>query len=191
MVNQRVGGSATPTPKSRASGTTGGQTGQVTQQVSDTARETVSKATETAKQQADTQLNRLSGGLERIAETLHETSGNLRQQDQGMVAGYVEKAASQVERASDYLRVSTANDIIEDVQSYARREPVVAIGVAVGVGFLAARLLKASMRSGTPGGSGQTLRYQTRAYSTSRTNPSLESQYAVPGVTTNRYGNGA
>lgn len=190
MVNQRVGGGATQTPKARPT-SPAGQAGQVTQQVADTAKDTVSKATETAKQQADTQLSKVGDGLERFAETLHQTSGNLRQQDQGMVAGYVDKAASQVERASDYLRVSTFNDIIDDVQSYARREPVVAISVAVGIGFLAARLLKASVRSGSSTGQTQTLRYQTPGYSTPRKDPLLESQYAIPGAPVNRYGNGA
>lgn len=184
MVNQRST-TTTTTPRSRPAGSNvPGQSGQAVQQVTDTAKETVSKATDAVQQQADTQLDRVGSGLERVAETLHETGDTLRQNDQAMVGDYVHKAAGQIERASDYLQTHSVSDIIEEVQSYARREPVVTIAVAAGIGFLAARLLKASMRSGATSGGASTWDYRT----TRSANPVIEAQYAPGG---SRYGNGA
>jgi ElaB/YqjD/DUF883 family membrane-anchored ribosome-binding protein len=192
MVNQRVSGSATSASRTRAAGSPTGQAAQAAQQVSETARQTVTQATETARQQADRQLDKVSQGLEQFAQTMHQTGDTLQQNEQAALGQYVHKAAGQVERASDYLRVSSVNDIIDDVQSYARREPVVALSVAVGLGFIAARLLKASMK-GTSG-SGQYLAYQTSYqppfYGSTQQD---QSHYPTPGTGTvgNRYGNGA
>lgn len=192
MVNQPMSTGATSISRNRPGSrpATGSQPNAALQQVSDAAKETASKATETAKQQADTQLQKVSEGLERVAQTLHQSGTELRQSEQAMLANYVDNAATQVERASDYLRASSVTQIIDDVQSYARREPVVAIGVAVGLGFLAARLLKASVGGGSGSSSAQAIRYQVPAYS-NQGNDGMTNQHAGAGSVGTRYGDGA
>jgi hypothetical protein len=49
-----------------------------------------------------------------------------------------------VEGISDYLRNRDFNDVVRDAESYARREPLLFLGAAFAVGFIAARFLKAS-----------------------------------------------
>lgn len=190
MANERVGGVTTSTTRGRPSTPGTGQAAQPVQQVRDTAKQTMVQATDTAKQQADRQLNNLSDGLDQVAQTLHEAGDSMRQNNQGMVGGYIDKAADQVERVSDYVRMRSVDDIVDDVQSYARREPVVTIGVALGVGFIAARLLKASLGRTQPD-RGTTISYRTPAYSADRIDPVIDEQYATRGSLGNRYGNGA
>jgi hypothetical protein len=101
----------------------------------------------------------------------------------------VHKAAGTVERASGYLEEHSVDEIIADVESYARREPAIVLGVAVGIGFLAARLVKAATRRSSSS-QGETLRYRAPAYKATREVPVLSPQYeSRPGVS-QRYGNG-
>jgi ElaB/YqjD/DUF883 family membrane-anchored ribosome-binding protein len=151
----------------------------------------MAQATDTAKQQADRQLDNVSDGLDQVVQTLHQAGDSMRQNNQGMVGGYIDKAADQVERVSDYVRVRSVDDIVDDVQSYARREPVIAIGVALGVGFIAARLLKASLGRKQPQRRMPMSQYQTPAYSADRMDPVIDETYRTPGTIGNRYGNGA
>ncbi len=191
MANERVGVTTSTTSRSRPSQGAAASSQQTVQQVRDTARQTVMQATDTAKQQADRQLNKVSDGLDQVVQTLHQASDSLRENNQGIVGGYVDKAADQVERISDYVRERSVEEIVGDVQSYARREPVVTIGVALGVGFIAARLLKASLGRTQSGRGTQMIRYQTPAYAADRIDPILQEDYATPGTVGNRYGNGA
>lgn len=189
MATERSVTSSTAT-RSRPSSAASAQPPQAVQQVSDTARQTMTQATQTAKQQANRQLDNVSDGLEQVAQTLHQAGDSLRENNQGAIATYVDKAAGQIERASTYVRVRSVDDIVEDVQSYARREPMMTIGVALGVGFLAARLLKASMGRATGQGTNDA-RYRTRAYFADRTDPMTRDPYAAGGTSVNRYGDGA
>ena len=190
MATERSVTASTAT-RSRPTTAASGQPAQAVQQVSDTARQTMTQATETAKQQANRQLDKVSDGLEQVAQTLHQAGDSLRENNQAAVGTYVDKAAGQIERASTYVRVRSVEEIIEDVQGYARREPVVTIGVALGIGFIAARLLKASLGRANPQGSNDRSRYQTPAYFADRTDSMTRDPYGVTGSSVNRYGDGA
>ncbi len=183
MVNQRGTGGAPTTTRSRpASPGASGQAGKVVEEVGDTARETVARATETAKQQADTKREKLGGGLERVAQTMHQTGNDLRQKNQAMVGDYLDQAAGQVEKVSDYLRGHSVDQIISDVDAFARREPAITIGVALGLGFLAARLLKASLNRANPSRQTGSTTYRTPAYSADNIDPLIAESDATQEV---------
>ena len=190
MLNQRPGTGTTST-RSRPTGSPSGQPAQAAQQVGETARETVSRAAETAKQQADTQLDKVGGGLQQLAHSLHQSSNTLRQSNQPMVSDYIDRAAGQLERVSEYLRDRSVDQIVADVDTIARRESLVTVGVALGVGFLAARLLKASIGRADPGREAASPVYRTPAYSADRMDPIIQEEDDTPGAVGNRYGNGA
>jgi uncharacterized protein YjbJ (UPF0337 family) len=118
-----------------------------TEQVTQKAKETVGQVADTAKQQADSQRERLAGGLNHVAEGLRQTAQTMRERDQELVGEYANKAANQVERAAGYMSEHSVDQIIGDVQDFARREPALVLGGAFALGFLAARFLKAGGRS--------------------------------------------
>ena len=60
------------------------------------------------------------------------------------VAEYVEQAAKQVERSTDYLRDRDLSEILEDTGDVIRRNPGAAMGGMFIVGFAITRFLKAS-----------------------------------------------
>ena len=58
------------------------------------------------------------------------------------MANLTDSLAEQVERLSSYLRDRDLRAFRDDVESFARRQPAVAIGVALGLGMLGRALLQ-------------------------------------------------
>jgi ElaB/YqjD/DUF883 family membrane-anchored ribosome-binding protein len=109
----------------------------------ETASTLVDQAQQVASAQANSQMTRAASLLDGVAESLHQTSTSMRDQ-QPQIASVADQAASRVEGFSSYLREHDMNDVVRDAESYARREPLVFFGAAFAVGFIAARFLKAS-----------------------------------------------
>lgn len=93
------------------------------------------------QQQLGARTQGAAGELVDVANALRQTS---KQLGGNSVAPYVEKAADQLERASNYVRTADPREIQRGVESFARREPLLFIGGAFALGMVAARFLKAS-----------------------------------------------
>lgn len=117
-------------------------------EVADQAREQASRLSEQAREQistrAEQQKERASGQLQDIGSALHETSGSLREREQDAAARFIEGAANQVERFSEYLRTHSVDDMMGEVERFARREPELFLGGAMLLGVMGARFLKSS-----------------------------------------------
>jgi hypothetical protein len=117
-------------------------------QVVDQAQQTASQVTGQAKQQATGQLEsqkgRLVDSLVTVSQALRQTGQHLNEQQQGAVAGYVERAAEQVERTTNYLRARDVRALLDDTQQLARREPALFLAGALALGFVGARFLMSS-----------------------------------------------
>ena len=155
MGNQYGGSGATGTTGAWSGGTTGTEDQGVLDQAQQKAGEVVEQVQEKAglvagqvRQQATTQLDqgRVQAGntLEAVTAAIRQTGQQLREQDQGAIAQYADRAADQVERVYGYLGNRNVNEIINDVERLARREPALFLGAAFAVGLLAARFLKSS-----------------------------------------------
>ena len=84
------------------------------------------------------------GELGNLAQALRQTGIQLRQQDQNTVAQYTEKAAQQIDRVSGYLSKRDVDQLIEEGERLARKNPELFLGVTFGLGLLAARFIKSS-----------------------------------------------
>ena len=69
---------------------------------------------------------------------------HLRQNDQGAIAQYADKAAERVEQFTGQLRGKDVQTIVRDVERYARQQPAVFLGGAFVLGLLGARFLKST-----------------------------------------------
>lgn len=118
-------------------------TDDVRSKAEETASTLVDQAQQVASVQANSQMTKAASLLDGVAASLYETSTNMRDQ-QPQIASVADQAASRVEGFSSYLRDHDMNDVVRDAESYARREPLVFLGAAFAVGFIAARFLKAS-----------------------------------------------
>ena len=156
----------------RVPGSTGGTTGsstqvgnqateqakQQSQQLAHQARQQASnlasRTTEQAKSQLANQKHSASQRLTPVQSALRESAQQLRNQGQGQVGDYAEKAADQVERFSTYLRQTEVDEIMEEVRGFARRRPGLFLGSAAAVGFFATRFLKSSSEEASSAGYG-------------------------------------
>lgn len=118
------------------------------QQAQEKTGQLLSQAQQQAVSRIDQQKENAVGGLGAVAETLRQTGQQLRENDQGVITQYVsqysESAASQVEKVSGYLRDRDANQLLSDVESFARREPTIFVAGAFLLGLASARFLRAS-----------------------------------------------
>jgi len=159
--------------------TTAPPTGQSTgEQMQDKAKEAAGQAQEKvqetaqqAKGQLRTQVDqRSSQAGEKVTGTasdIRTIAQQLREQGNDQPAKLAEQAADRAERLGGYLSESSADRILNDVESYARRQPwAVAVGGAL-LGFAASRFLKASSRDryaqGTTGSTGTPAPYANGA----------------------------
>lgn len=113
-------------------------------EVMSTGRETLGNAQGRIRSLLEQQTGRAADQLGGVANALHKAAEQLNEENGGVVADYAEQAASRVERVADMLRDATVDDIVGEVEGFARRQPEVFIGAAFAVGFLAARFLKSS-----------------------------------------------
>lgn len=109
--------------------------------------------TQAVKDQARSVLKDTSSGIGDLASALRKTAremGGGGSGERAPVSRLVESAADGLERFSGALRNKDLDGLVNDVNSFARRQPVAFFGVALAAGFLAVRFLKAS---GEPRGS--------------------------------------
>jgi len=111
-------------------------------------KQEVHAATEQAKEQvrsaATHQKDAAARQMDGFAHALMAASDDLRGRGQEFAAEYVREAASGLERASDAVRERDLDEIIANVEDFARRQPVAFLGGAVVAGFGIARLMRSS-----------------------------------------------
>src|SRR3954465_14607353 len=119
------------------------------------AQDQAMKLVDTARQQATSQIGmqqqRVAGTLNTVATALHDASRELRSQDEGPIAEYVDSAASQVEHFANTLREQDLEQLMTTTAQFARRQPALFLGAAFALGFAATRFIKSS----TPSSRGQ------------------------------------
>lgn len=135
-----------PTTGTQDSGQSTGSAGAVVDQVKDTAGNLVDQAKEQAGPKLDSQKERAVDRLNGTAHALRRTSQTLREQEDEGVARYAEKAAERAERVANYLRERDLSEIVEEVEDFARRQPVLFLGGSFALGLLATRFLRSTRR---------------------------------------------
>lgn len=124
------------------------QVQQAAAPVVDQAKQTTNQVVDQAKQQAQSQIStrkdQAANSIDSLASALRQTGKDLQEQDQGTVAGFVDQAASQLDRFSNYLQNRDINQIVGEVEDFARREPALFVGGAFLLGLIGARFLKSS-----------------------------------------------
>jgi ElaB/YqjD/DUF883 family membrane-anchored ribosome-binding protein len=135
----------------------------VRQKAEETASTLVDQAQQVAQTTATTQKERAAETLGALAQTLRESGSSMREQ-QPQIASIADQAAQRVEGISTYVRDHDVSELVGEAERFARREPLIFVGGAFALGFLASRFIKAAMPQGQAGGGQQTLR--SRDYST-------------------------
>jgi len=94
----------------------------------------------------DEQKNLAADGLGGIANAIRSASNELRNENETL-ASYVDAASDQMRRFADQIREKGVSEMLDDVNTFARRRPAIFIGGAFLVGIGIARFLKSSAGS--------------------------------------------
>jgi hypothetical protein len=117
---------------------------QVQEKVRDTAQEAKSQAGERVREQVDTRSTQAGEQVQSVAQAMRQSGDQLRSQETEGAAKVVEGSAERVERLGSYLERASADEILNDVEDFARRQPWVVVAGAFALGLVASRFLKAS-----------------------------------------------
>lgn len=122
----------------------------------DAAKDMASQATDKLKEKMSEQKGAGAEYIGTLAETMRRAAREF-DNDLPIAGKYIRKAAAQVENVSDSIKTGDFNDLIENAQTFARRQPTAFLGLAALAGFAAVRFLKSSSDSSsrTSGGQGQ------------------------------------
>ena len=80
-----------------------------------------------------------------MAQALRQSGEHLRDQGEGgQVVGVADGAADRFERLGGYLEQTSGDELLRDVEEFARRRPWMVAGMGLVAGIAASRFLKAS-----------------------------------------------
>jgi ElaB/YqjD/DUF883 family membrane-anchored ribosome-binding protein len=142
------------------------------EQVKDKARGVAEEAKGQTREQLRSQLAQRSTQLgEQTASAssaMRRASSQLREEGNERVAGLVEAVADRGQRLGEYLRDADGDQLLRDVEDFARKQPWLMVGGSALVGFLGSRFMKASshgryQQSGGYAGSSTATGYPSRA----------------------------
>jgi ElaB/YqjD/DUF883 family membrane-anchored ribosome-binding protein len=152
MPRDAATASADVTPAETGDETTAGgardQLRHVKDQVVDQARTSFRQARDSATTSLNDSRHQAADRIGGIANAVRSTGQQLRAENQAGVADLTDSLADQVDRLSSYLRDRDFGAVREDLEQFARRQPAVAVGVALAIGLLGARFIKSSQRTG-------------------------------------------
>jgi hypothetical protein len=113
-------------------------------QVADQAQQVAGQAKGTLREQVDQRSRDAGGRVSATAQDVRSVGDELRKQGKEGPAKLADRAAERVERLGGYLEDTSGDQLLQDLEDAARRNPwAVALG-GLAVGFAASRVLKAS-----------------------------------------------
>src|SRR4051812_13795305 len=118
--------------------------GQVADQAQQKLMEVAGTAQEQAKSQLGGQLDQVGEALGSVADAMSSVGKQLREKDQDHLAGLADQAAQRVDQFSGYVKGRDVDQLIGDVEHFARGQPMVFLGGTFLLGLMAARFLKSS-----------------------------------------------
>lgn len=113
------------------------------------AREEATKlfgqAGDKARSFADTGKDRATGALDEFSTLMRDAASSVDEKLGEQYGQYARSAADQISGFAESLRGKQVDDLLDDARGFVRNSPAVAVGVAAGLGFVLARLLKSGL----------------------------------------------
>jgi hypothetical protein len=163
--------------------TVGSTTEQVKDQVRDKAQEAQDKTSATLgqargrlREQIDQRSTQAGDEIRSTAHQVRSLAEQLRAEGKATPARMVEQAADRAESFGNYLRNADGDRLLDDAESFARRQPRAVAAGGLALGLAVSRLLKASSSRRYRSGQGA----QGRSYAGERTYPPPTGTTASP-----------
>jgi hypothetical protein len=120
--------------------------------ISDKARSDIAQAAETAKVEARRIASQQKdAGADRLGDVAGAVHGAARSLEAGLpqMASYVHDAAVRLEDAAKTLRTRNVDDLMDDINRFARSQPALFFGGAMLAGFALTRFLRSTAPNGS------------------------------------------
>jgi ElaB/YqjD/DUF883 family membrane-anchored ribosome-binding protein len=154
-----------------------GVAGQASAKVQDAASAAQEKASELREQgsarlrdQFDQRSTQAGAQVRSLADALRRSGDDIRNEGNAGAAQLTGQAADRIERLGGYLEQKSGEELMRDIETFARRRPWMLAGLGMFVGVAAARFMKATSQ---------------QRYSDYRR---TSQQWTTPGQTSGRYG---
>jgi len=98
------------------------------------------------RERAFSQRERVADRVRRVSSVVRSAGDQLRGEDEA-VARYIDMAGDRIDRAAEYLSTMEPQQVVRDVEGFARRQPAVFFGGAFLLGLAVARFVKSSQQS--------------------------------------------
>lgn len=99
---------------------------------------------ETARDEAQQRMSGLADRLEAVEQAIDSAAHGLDEEGEDRLSAATEKAAAQVNGATDYLRERDAGSVLSDVEEMGRTRPAIFLGTTFAAGLALGRFLRAS-----------------------------------------------
>jgi hypothetical protein len=120
----------------------------------DTMRERVGPLAEQVKEQASTvaqqQMSSTAEGLDSAAGAVNAVGERLRENNLGDLSHYTDLAAEQIEKLASWLRTTTPEEIAQDIEDFAKKQPAVFVAGALALGLIGVRFLRSTSQNADP-----------------------------------------
>jgi hypothetical protein len=133
------------------SGQQEGLASQASAKVEDAASLAQDKASELREQgsarlqdQFDKRSSKAGSQARALATALRRTANDLSNEDNGNASQLTTQAADRIERVGSYLEQKSGDELMRDIETFARRRPWMLAGLGMMAGVAAARFMKAS-----------------------------------------------
>ena len=113
--------------------------------VRDEASKLAGHAGDKARSFADTGKDKATGALDEFSNLMRDAAGSVDEKLGEQYGQYARSAADQISGLADSLRGKQVDDLLDDAREFVKKSPAVAVGIAAGVGFILARLLKSGL----------------------------------------------
>lgn len=116
-----------------------------TEKVREEAGKLASQAGDKARAYADTGKEKATGALDGFSDLMRDAAGTVDEKLGEQYGQYARSAADQISGIAESLRGKQVDDLIDDARDFVKKSPAVAVGIAAGLGFVLARLLKSGL----------------------------------------------
>lgn len=107
------------------------------------AKRAAAQVSDQAKTTVDTRMSDVAQEVGSVAEAVRQTTYEIGGESE-TIARYGERIADQLETVSSYLNEKGVEDVLTDIQDFARRQPAVFLGGAFMLGMVVGRFMRSS-----------------------------------------------
>ncbi len=122
------------------------------QEAKERVRGVATEAREQVRAAAEERKGVVAGELGELAGALRDTASTLEQRDHGMLARSARATADTIEEIAERLRRGDIDAVMQQTERFARDYPVAFLGGAIGLGFVAGRVLRSGYGGARHGG---------------------------------------